>query len=312
MGIFSKKTYVCEQCGKEFQKRINLNGNLCDQCINFEMNMKRELREAINGYCEYSEDVLRKSYTLDEMRNIIEHRNELLEKFRHDNGISKKELMDVSENYKKLTDEQAKEVLIRVFRTTAKATMGAVYTDRFFCPTYYDRMIVDAADVFAVGFTSDHKIQDGSKEVILCSIFTNDPYVPVFPMVYVGEIGLFEISKSKKGRESVAALFESMCPNLTYPVGDIKQLKKQIKQEGMVRGKLDSKFVLEQISNASVSVGLFDTTKMSSYISSATSNLLDSIGYIHEEQINSILKMEKMFNRNYWNKQLKNLEAELK
>ena len=48
---------------------------------------------------------------------------------------------------------------------------------------------------------------------------------------YVGKTGFFELTKSKKGRASVNALFEAMCPNLTYPVGDIKQLKKQISQE---------------------------------------------------------------------------------
>ena len=42
MGLFSKKTYICEKCGKEFQKRINLNGNFCDECFAKEMKEKEE------------------------------------------------------------------------------------------------------------------------------------------------------------------------------------------------------------------------------------------------------------------------------
>lgn len=89
-------------------------------------------------------------------------------------------------------------------------------------PTAFEKTIVDAQDVFAVGYTSDYKLQDAKSEVILCAVFTNDPYIPVFPMIYVGNLGFFEIMKSKKGRQDVNALFEAMCPNLTYPVQDLK------------------------------------------------------------------------------------------
>ena len=310
MGLFSKKSYVCEKCGKEFQKRINLNGNLCDECWNQEANAKRELEEAVRGYINYYSDVFFKSYTSDDMRKIIDHRDDLLEKFQHDAGITRAELMNASDNYKQLTDEQAAEVLIRAANSSVSSTMGAVYSGRFFCPTHYEGMIVDAEDVFAVGFTSDYKLQAGSSEVILCAVFTNDPYVPVFPMIYVGKTGFFEITKSKKGRASVAALFEAMCPNLTYPVGDIKQLKKQIKQDGTVKGNLDSKFMLDQISNASVSSGIFDTKKMHSDLFAGSAKMLDRIGYIQENEVNAILKMDKMFNRNFWNKHIKRLSGE--
>lgn len=95
-----------------------------------------------------------------------------------------------------------------------------------------------------------------------------------------------------------------MCPNLTYPVGEIKQLKKQIKQDAAVKGNIDIKFMLDQISSASVSSGIFDTKKMHSDLYPGSIKMLDRIGYIPEEDVNVILRMDKMFNRNYWNKQI--------
>jgi len=248
-----------------------------------------------------------KSYTSEEMQEILKHRDALLEKFKFTDGISRAELMEASDNYRKLTDDEAANVLMRVAQSSVSNTMGSVYSDSFFAPTHYDGMIVDAEDVFAVGFTSDYKLDGGNSEIILCAVFTNDPYVPVFPMIYVGKMGFFEITKSKKGREGVKATFEGMCPNLTYPVCDLKELKKTIKNEGSVKGNIDQKQMLDFISSASVSSGIFNTKKMHSNLYPESAAMLDSIGYIQEEQVNTILKMDKMLNRNYWNKQIKRL-----
>lgn len=307
MGLFSKKDYVCEKCGKTFTKRINLNGNLCDECWNQEENEKRELENAVRGYVDYHNDVFFESYSADDMRRIIEHRNAILSKYQNPNGISRAELKNISDNYKKITDEQAAEALLRVSSSLMVTTIGAAYCENFFAPTDYDGTIVDAEDVFAVGYTSDFRFQDTSTEVILCVVFTNDPYVPVFPMVYFGKIGFFELTKSKKGRANVNELFEAICPNLTYPVGDIKQLKRQIKQEGIVRGNLDSKFVLEQISDVSLCSGLFDAKKMCGQLLMDSAAMLDGIGYIQDTEIKTILQMDRMFNRIYWEKQAKRL-----
>lgn len=306
MGFFSKKDYVCEKCGKTFQKRFNFNGNLCDDCLNREANEKRQLEESVRGYIDYASDVLSKSYSSDEMRQIIDRRDGILDKYKNEAGISRADLQNASENYKKLTDKQAAEVLLRVAKSSVSSTVGAVYSSKFFVPTYYESMIVDAADVFAVGFTSDYKLNAGSSEVILCAVFTNDPFVPVFSMVYIGKTGFFELTKSKKGRASVAALFEAMCPNLTYPVDDIKQLKKQIKQDGAVKGNIDMKFMLDQISSASVSVGIFDTERMHSDLYPGSTMMLDRIGYIPQDDINAILHMDKNSNCKYWSKQIEN------
>ncbi len=303
MGIFSKKTVTCERCGKEYQVRITLGAHICDECVIREFQKKQDVK----GYVDYARSMVMPNYTEEQLDQIATHRDQILEKYRMTQGISRAELEIASDNYKKLTDEQAAEVLIRMANSSITSTMGAAYTGYFFVPTAFEKTIIDAQDVFAVGYTNDYKLQIDRQEVILCAIFTNDPYIPVFPMIYIGKLGFFEIMKSKKGRASVTDLFEAMCPNLTYPVQDLKKLKKQIKADGSVNGNIDYQKMLNMISSAEASTGIFDTKNMMSDLYPSSATMLDTYGYIQENQINQILKMDKMFNRNYWKKQIKRL-----
>lgn len=303
MGLFSKKTLVCERCGKEYEARIAMGAHVCKECLDRENKKK----EDVKGYVDYAYIMSMPKYTEDQLDKIVEHRNQILEKYRMTQGISRVELQKASDNYKSLTDEQAADILTRMANSSISSTMGAAYTGYFFVPTAFEKVIVDNEDIFAVAFTNDYKLQADKAEVILCAIFTNDPYMPVFPMIYVGKLGFFEIMKSKKGRASVADLFESICPNLTYPVSDLKQLKKTIKSEDSVKGNIDKKSMLDYISSAEVSVGIFDTKQMHSDLYPSSATMLDEYGYIEESQINQIMHMDKMFNRRYWQKQIKRL-----
>ncbi len=303
MGLLSKKTLTCERCGKEYEARIALGAHICSECKLRESQKK----DNVKGYVDYAFIMSMPKYTEEQLDQIAAHRDQILEKYRMTEGISRAELQNASDNYKNLSDEQAADVLVRMANSSISSTMGAAYTGYFFVPTQYEKTIVDAQDVFAVGYTNDYKLEAAKSEVILCAVFTNDPYIPVFPLVYVGKLGFFEIMKSKKGRQGVEALFESICPNLTYPVQDLKKLKKQIKSDGSVNGKIDQKTMLDMISSAEVSAGIFNTKDMHSDLLPSSADMLDQYGYIQEEQINQILKMDKMFNRNYWKKQIKQL-----
>lgn len=314
MGLFSKKTVFCERCGKEFQVRLAIGPNLCPECLEKDgrqrmeqMERMRQKKDKVSGYVEYAKKVLKKEYSEEQLDQIDAHRTSILEKYRMTKGISRAELAQASENYRNLTDEQAEDVLLRVYMSSVGSTMGASYTSNFFLPTEYEKVVVDAADVFAVGFTRvNDPGYDG--ETLLCVVFTNDQYIPAFTMVFGGELGFFELLKSKKGRKGIVDSFSAKCPNLTYPVQELKLLKKQIKSEGTVKGNVDKQFVLEKIDEAFVESGIFNTKKMSSSIWFATKDMLDEYGYIVDTDVNSILKMDRMFNRNYWNKQLNRLE----
>jgi hypothetical protein len=301
MGFLSKKTVVCERCGKEFQTRITLLGNICKECLDREM----EKQDNVRGYVEYAAKMSWDSYSEEQLDTIAVHRDAILEKYRMTKGISRADLTVASNNYTTLTDDEAADVLMRVANSSVSVTAGAAYSGYFFVPTSFEKVIVDAEDVFAVGYTSDYTFLDSKNEVILCAVFTNDLYIPVFPMIYIGKLGFFEIMKSKKGRQGVEGLFELMCPNLTYPVQELKQLKKQIKADGSVRGNIDQKFMLDKIFDASTSSGIFNPKKMRGDLYPSSAEMLDAYGYIQDTQIIQIMKMDKMFNRRYWKKQIK-------
>ncbi len=306
MGLFSKKTVTCEKCGKEYQIRVDLGEHLCEDCAR----EKKEKKEYVKGYIDYAFAMKWPDYTEAQLEEIADHRDGILEKYRMTVGISRSELREVSENYKNLSDEQAADILKRVSHTSVRSTVGSAFNGLFFMLTTYENVVVDTDSVFAVGYVSDYKVQADGHDVILCAVFTNDPYVPVFPMVYVSKLGFFEITKSKKGRESVAGLFEAMCPNLTYPVQELKHLKKQIMSEGMVIGNLDQEFMLEKISDALFSSKIFNIKNMHTNLSPSAVTMLNFYGYIPEEQIDQIMMMDKMFNRNFWTKQMKKMNQE--
>ncbi len=303
MGLFSKKTLTCERCGKEYDARIAVGAHICDECKKREAQKK----ENVKGYVEYAVDMRMPSYSEEQLDEIATHRGQVLEKYRMSQGISRSELQGASDNYKKLSDEQAADILNRIANSSVSSTMGAAYTESFFVPTQYEKTIVDAQDVFAVGYMSTYKQEVKGGDVILCAVFTNDPYIPAFPVVYIGKMGLFEIFNSKKGRQGVQALFESICPNLTYPVQELDKLRKQIKSDGSVKGNIDLKAMLDMILSAESETGVFNTKVMQSELMPASADMLDQYGFIQETQINEILKLDKMFNRNYWNKQIKRL-----
>jgi ribosomal protein S8 len=65
--------------------------------------------------------------------------------------------------------------------------------------------------------------------------------------------------------------------------------------------------MLNEISNASSDVGVFGEYRMKSSLSEQTSKMLDEYGYILDTEINQILKLDKMFNRKYWEKQVERI-----
>ena len=147
MGLFTKKTYTCRQCGKEYEARINLSGGLCKECSD-----KREQdRKEISGYLEYGLKTNR-DYKEDVWKDIAMHRDGILEKYRDKGSITKEELMAAGENYKKLSEDEATDVYTRALRSCFTLTMGAASTFTFFCPTQYEGVVVDAEDVFAIGY----------------------------------------------------------------------------------------------------------------------------------------------------------------
>ena len=88
MGLFSKKRYVCESCGKEFQKRINekteelknLENQILgseEKVINLEYNAFVEIRNEISKIC--------KENNVEELNNTL--LSEIVEKYLYKSKI---------------------------------------------------------------------------------------------------------------------------------------------------------------------------------------------------------------------------------
>ena len=317
MGLFSKKTVVCKMCGSEFQTRFPSLNEYCKECEEKRMDEwskkeaeKKEIAERITGYVEYGKKYLKKSYSVEEMKEIAEKSEEIFEKIRKEVTVTRDKLREAKDNYKQLTDEQCAEVLINISNSLLESTIGAAYSSDFFVLTSYSKVVIPVEEVFAVGFMTNYKLEVGTDEAILCMVFTNNSYIPVFPMIFIGKTRFFEFTKSKKGRESVSNMFTAMCPNLTYPVTDIKEFKKAVKKEDSVRGNLEKEFILKCISDASYNEGIFNVKNMSSYIDQATTSLLEEHGYITEGTLSSYLGLDERKYAKFWEKKRKQLFGE--
>lgn len=224
MGLFSKKVLTCERCGKEYEARISIGSRLCPECQQREKDAKKE----VSGYVSYGGWLGRK-YNEDELRAIAQHRDDILETHRNINTVTREELKQAGDNYKKLSESEAIDIYQRALYSLVDVDRGASYAVKgFFCLTQHEGVVVSAEDVFAVAYCRDFRLVQSKDaahvEAILCVVFTNDPYVPVFPVVYFGKIGLFSL-KSKSGRQGVEETFSRRCPKLAYPVMETKQLK---------------------------------------------------------------------------------------
>ena len=289
MGLFSKKEYVCTKCNNTFQTRLKPAIVLCDSCFQEENDEQEKMIKSLEGYIWYHEKVRGKFYTIDEMKDIISKRNEIMEIYKSSTFISPEEIVEAGEKKEELTDAQIKDVIRRSSLSILTPTFGGVIIGKnFFLSTEYDGVLLDADDVFAIAYTADKNFNCGGHPAYLCVMFTNNPYVPVLG-VLTG-VGAMEL--------------DCYCCNLTYDVCTLKELKHQIKKAGKVEGDLDIRFVIEQINNALEGRGIFDTTKYHTDLMPLSNDVKHSMGYLERGEMEMLLGCERRANRKFWEKQI--------
>ncbi len=295
MGFLSKKTLICEKCGKEFQARLAR--KLCDECQIKEFDLEQELAD----YLSYSNLYMDRKIEKNEYEIIIEHRNAILEKNRNDRGITIDELKSIAANYNTLTDEEARNAIARARDSEVSDTLGALYTPGFIMPELYKGTVVSTEDVFAVAYHEDNNYLSGTAEILSCVVFTNDPYIAAFSMVFSGKLdGGFFSFKSNSLRTGIETLFTEMCPNLTYPVQELKNLKKQIKTEKSVKGNIDYKKMMKFIEWSEVFLAPFESKKYEGRFSYETIELLNRYGYITHKKVDELLELNKSKQSAFW------------
>ncbi|MCC8152673.1 MAG: hypothetical protein LIO96_14860 [Lachnospiraceae bacterium] len=200
-------------------------------------------------------------------------------------------------------DENADNEIRQLADATVLTCRGMALTRRFFVSLKYDGIVVDTEDVFAVAYgTAYNQKPDIAEEKLVCAIFTNDPAVPVLPMHLTVEKRFVEFMKSKEGRTAVEVLFTKLCPYLTYPVQDLKNLDKQIKRTKAVEGNIEWKKMREYILSAQTESGLFKAKEdfdMPYTVSENTKTLLRRNGYFLEEDVHDKLRFKRKMYRMY-------------
>lgn len=300
MGLLSKKSVICESCGKEYEVRIALGTHICEDC---KQRIWRK-EHLVGGYISYAQSVGMPKYTEEQLDQIAMHRERILQESVVPGSLSRQDLQCYSDNYKSLTEDQLASIAFGIIKSTLRLAEGAAYASLCYVLTSFEKVVIHVEDIFAVGIVSLGSDSSVTVENLLCVYFTNDPYVPVFSIATSGKLGMFEMSKSKKGRENLAEMIQTRCPNLTYPVCDIQKLKKQIKAEDTVRGNIDKKFMLKQISDATAQNGIFQVKEFKKYISSDTAKLLSQYNMFLEDEIHSILRMDERSRRKFWEKHM--------
>lgn len=307
MGFFSnlvsKKSITCERCGNSYEARVALGEHLCPEC----KAVLKTKTDNVLGYTYYATQMYENSLTEAQLDAIAVHRDSILERYRNANPMTPDRLNEYCDNYKNISDEQAAAILTSMSNSSFDPAMGAGFTGGFYALTRFPKVIVDVKDVFAVGITSSSGLKVENGEAILCAVFTNAPYIPVFSMVYGGKLGFFEIMKSKKGRKGVAALFELTCPNLQYPVMEMKKLRKQIKADGAVKGNIDIKKMIDYLDDAECNSGIFKASEQTELLHTDAEKMLADYGYYSSEKFNKVINDSGMFCKRFWQKQIKRL-----
>ena len=300
MGLFSKKIVTCVKCGKECEEMFAKQNYLCHECTMAKIKRETDLI----GYIDYTYTMGGKKPTEEQLEQIEQHRIRIMEKYRLPKGITRNELAWAADNHRKLNEQQIADILIRYSLSSMRSAEGIDFTSNFFILTGYQGVVVDVEDIFAIGLISDHrcnKLQRGT-DTILCAVFTNDPYIPAFPIRYTFPLRMMqgELAESKEGRAQITAAYNDFCPNLTYPIVSVQELRDLVAKVENVRGKISKQFMGKLLSEASWLSDIFDMRELTGYISPETIAFFEQYGYLREEIAAQAIGMHNNAIRKFW------------
>ena len=250
-------------------------------------------------------------YTQEQLKEIDEHRKSILEKYRNTNAITRNELAWASNSYKNLNQQQIFDILIRFGESAMRWANGMDFNKEatFFSLTSFPGVIIDYQDVFAIGLVSNVKVNKykTGTDTVVCVLFTNDPYVPAFPLWYCYDLKFGELISSKQARVDISNAYKGVCPNLTYPIMEVKDLLNIIKREPEVKGNINKQTMEKLLMEANNCSGIFDTEEYDNYMPDEVANLLESYGYIRGKVAEQCIGMESKPIRDFWMFHMKNL-----
>lgn len=294
MGLFDK-TVKCQKCGKEFTKSRLSGDKLCPQCSWVELfrQMQANARDhEREGITQYYKDMPKKFRQMPaDVDTIIAARNQMLQRHMRPDPMNISLLRNALTSCPEWSHDQMVNFAGNVLNATVNTQNRMSFVlGRFVISHLYDGVAVDADSVFAIGLTQNIFYKASIKEQpYLCALFTNDPYFPVIGMTFLPKTTKsFLAMERSKNKERVAALQEilpKMFPHLTYPVMDMKEMKKLVKQEGTVRGNMNPELMIELLGNGVSSPFWAIDSAMPENMPSGIAMAIQNYGYISQADV---------------------------
>ena len=309
MGIF-EKTVNCAKCGKPFRKGVLSSGRLCEDCSWLELvgEMKASgIASQKAGITQYYKDMPKKFRTMPaDADTIIQARNKIFQKYKTDHEMNISVIRNAARKAGEWSDEEktdfAGKVLDSVVNTQNKMSF---VLNKFVISHLYDGVAVDVDSVNAIALKKNpfYKAKV-SEQPYLCAFFTDDPYFPVIGMTFLPTTSksllALERTRNKERVASLQELLPKIFPNLTYPVMDMKDMKKLVKQEGKVRGSMDPALMTELLDKGvSVPFWSIDSAMPDSMPSGIAMSIQD-YGYISIEDVFRWLGLTDPVIRRHW------------
>lgn len=327
MGFF-EKTVNCAKCGKPFKKGFLSSDKLCEDCSWLELveNMKASgITRQKAGITQYYKDMPKKFRTMPaDADTMLQARDQIFRKYQMDYEMNISVIRNAALKAGEWSDEEKTDFAFKVLNSVVNTQNKMSFMlNKFVISHLYDGVAVDADSVFAIALTKNiffnAKI---SEQPYLCALFTNDPYFPVIgmtflPMTSKGFLAL-ERTKNKERVANLQELLPKIFTNLTYPVMDMKDMKKLVKQEGKVRGSMDPAFMIELLDKG-ISIPFWSIdSAMPDHMPSGIAMSIQNYGYISTEDVFRWLGLNDPMLRMYWkpyfneaSKRLESVQEEL-
>lgn len=309
MGLFDK-TATCSKCGKPFTKGMLSSDKLCPDCSWVEFVREQQANSITRqreGITQYYKDMPKKFRTPPaDIDTILASRNQMLQKYRRNDVMNISLLRNALLTFPEWDHAQMVNFAARVLNALVNTQNNMSFVlHKFVLSHLYDGVAVDADSVFAIAITKNLWFETNiTEEPYLCALFTNDPYFPAIGMTFLpvttkGFLA-FESTKNKERVANLQQVLPMLFPNLTYPVMDMKEMKKLVKQEGMVRGSMNFELMVNLLDNGLSSPFWAIKELMPETLPSGIAMSIQNYGYITTEDVFTWLNLNDKTIRSYW------------
>lgn len=131
-------------------------------------------------------------------------------------------------------------------------------TDVVCFPEYTD-FLIPTKTVYAITYTNLPKYSDTFTDAFMVTLFTRNPTIPYYTIIFAGRVKLFSLSTKAKGyRDAVFSLLEMNFTDLKYPIGKAREVKKMVKNDLTYDLPIEKEKLLSWLEKAEYSSGKFN------------------------------------------------------